>query len=664
MTASLTDEIDTTNDDLQALARNVAAWSREAALLSRDIREEALLLELGRQADRVAASEAQNRELQKKERVYRLSVENNELRRELRQLVRICKLLLDRSHADGHWVWEPSSRGRRPSRTPLLPESHLEDSYDSERWCSRDFYVDNSRASSPGVRHAMRPASTGGACGSSRSARPCEPAAPKAASGSGRRRLSYSGSFDSARIAAELEGLTEINAAYVVVADRAEADVKADPNRLASRQGTGSPAGSAAVAARPASAPGSPRSPGGIGHTKKHAAEQASKFNQEMDRERRQMGAALAEVDDALEELKLEVQRRSGSGGGASAAASAAASASGEGSGARVFWVKTGITGNTAAAAARGGGSLYGNRSEAPSTVRRDTVRTHRSGGTSYSRPLARLDTVLQTEVEKLKLINKTLANTLHSYNRVTDRLEDMSASAFTGMGVPRVINSSRYPAVASASVALAALSPSPPRSKTRSPVRYNASVSTTYGRSSNSSVPTAPMSAGGHLRPEELHVSWAPTTLVRGRPYGSGGGLHYGGGGREARWMESNLDEQLYTIRRQLQALRHDIVNERLAALTASASSAALAATSPAALRRRTCGSGGGVRALDDGPAVPYRDADRLARLQEEISALRRHMRDDRRWYSKDAESMVSERTAKFRDLQRRIERLTTSAI
>ncbi|GFR45220.1 hypothetical protein Agub_g6615 [Astrephomene gubernaculifera] len=94
--------IDHTQGDLQVLAENVAHWSKEAAALSAGLKEEAMLLELSRQAGKLATSEANQRDLH----VYRSAAlspsgvairENDYLRNELRGMIRICKLLLERT---------------------------------------------------------------------------------------------------------------------------------------------------------------------------------------------------------------------------------------------------------------------------------------------------------------------------------------------------------------------------------------------------------------------------------------------------------------------------------------------------------------------------------------------------------------------------------------
>ncbi|KXZ47925.1 hypothetical protein GPECTOR_32g538 [Gonium pectorale] len=63
--------MENTQDDLHALATKVSHWSKEAASLSADLKEEALLLELSGQADRLAAAEARRHERHSTARVGR-----------------------------------------------------------------------------------------------------------------------------------------------------------------------------------------------------------------------------------------------------------------------------------------------------------------------------------------------------------------------------------------------------------------------------------------------------------------------------------------------------------------------------------------------------------------------------------------------------------------
>ncbi|GLI69345.1 hypothetical protein VaNZ11_013931, partial [Volvox africanus] len=306
-------KIDSTQEDLHALARKVALWSREAATLSEGLKEQALLLDLSRQADRLAASEAQNRELQKQERVYRLSMENSDLRRELRQLIRICKLLLDRrTMVNDLWVREAADPFERYSPIPPRKAWHAEEGYDTDRHRSRRVQVEISDNASPTAQAApSHPLS--------RPAR-LRPVSATTSSGGSRRQLSYCGSNEEAGIAAGLEGLTDGNAAYVVAADRAQADAEADLNCLSA------PRRARGIAA----APGFPdRSTArvhfaGTGHYGKDVAMHAALYKQELDRERRhfknQVDTAIEEVGGAFKELTLSHKHRSGSGGDACAA--------------------------------------------------------------------------------------------------------------------------------------------------------------------------------------------------------------------------------------------------------------------------------------------------------------------------------------------------------
>ncbi|GLC51987.1 hypothetical protein PLESTB_000570300 [Pleodorina starrii] len=746
------ERLNSTQGDLHALALKVAVWSREAALLSEGIKEEALLLEVGRQADRLAASEAQRREARKQERVYRLSMENCELRRELRDLIRVVKLLLDRRALDRERDLDRAlaaeaaataggggSRAATPSRlTPARRKAWEED--------------DAAAAAAPQTPRAKLPYF-------SASYAAAAPSTPRA-----RRGYSYGGSYDSYSVAAGLEGLTDENAPYFVAADRAQADADAVLNRLSARRATG--------ASRSRSGGGG----GGGTHYVREIAAQRDMFEREMAQDRKQVNTALAAMDQALHDLTLGFQYRNRSGGGAARGSSGAGAAAApppqawaataprsaspsfggflpregevmiaevtpvlpegwrrrqriqeeaeaesrrlaemERVRVRLAVAERELAEAVAEAAEAEAAEDAAEAAEAEAVEEEEEVIATptklaasapvpapptpiyqgvsygvpvRGGGgvgsaASYSRlhsaggfgggggGRAPLDSVLTVEVDKLKRINKALATTLVSYNRVASRLDDASAEMAApitaaasapppaaGSGAARALFINWSPAASAAAgggvgggISLAAVPPPPAHLDA-------ASVATTYASSVHTAVPftytpsyplgvsaravaapLTPPAAVRHLRPDEGRVvSWAPSLVTpppppRDRPYSVGGAA------AEARRLHSSLDTQLYGIRQQLQALRTDMVADRLAALAASAPGAAAAAASP-------------------------HDAVKLSRLEAEVSELRRQVQDDRVWYRDSLDCVVSERSAAFRDLQRRIDRLMNNAI
>jgi hypothetical protein len=224
--------------------------------------------------------------------VRRLSLENSDLRRELRDMIRVCRLLLDRRAHDRRLATSTTVATESPSS----PERAAADAVGKRGEVRQAWQADTTGTDAEQQRRHDGEHSGGG--GGAPAAQPVA----GATAGGGVRGSSYGarsspyGLSSVSTFAAGIDGLTDQNLAYVVAAARAQAEVDADRNRqqvaaAAAARRDAARAATAAAGRGGAALSGAAWAPaGGSGQYVREVAAQASMVGREVDRERRQVG--------------------------------------------------------------------------------------------------------------------------------------------------------------------------------------------------------------------------------------------------------------------------------------------------------------------------------------------------------------------------------------